>query len=490
MKKSHTSQVLESSIKLLSGQIGANIFLIGFGIYFAHVLELTDMAVLAVFELIGGVYFIISCFGINNTLIKEIPGLIEKGNEEIVKDYFMATLQIQSISLLLIFFVSLFFYRGISILFYKSVLPFLTLLIIFLSAIFQSLGMSMNSMLRAKQSFGQLSIVKLTVQIVSRILSILLFFVMDINGILIGFLLGKILGFIMYCYFLKDFIAIRKPSYILIKELIVYSLPFYGAGWLRYSIMNADKYFISFFFQPEQLALYHVANKIIGYIVKFMDSVANPITSKLAQLSVYGKDKIEKILNKIISFYSLTYIPLLGLLIAFSNTIIKLYGGEKYLDASIILILLTIGLIFAPFSGIIEIFVFILGKPLDRLKIRLFSGLFSLFGAYILMLLFKVYGIALSNIFNWLVYLVVGFILLRKHMKIIIDYSNVFRTIIITLFLVFGGLLIQFKNCKFSYIIIYILLYLLSVFIYYIYFLKRNRLLFKDIIPKKILRII
>ena len=482
---SHTVQTLKNGLKVLTGQIGINIFSLGFGIYFAHVLALDEMAILAILFLVGGIFPVISSLGINDTLMKKIPGLIEEGKDHRVNEFFMSAIYIQIVIVVLLLCLSLVFHSWISTLFYKSVLPFNTMLIIILYAMTQSFILLMNAMIRAVQNFGQLSIIKIIEQISSRIFSIALFFVWHVNGLLLGLLLGSMVGFFMYCYYLRGYFKKLKPLFHQSKELIQYSFPYYCAAWLRFSIMYADRYFVSIFFHPEQLAIYHVANKITGYVITAMDAIANPITSKIAQLKIYGRERMESIYNKVFRYYSLLYIPLIGLIIAFARPIIELYGGTKYSDGAPILMILAAGLMLAPFSGLIETYVFILGKPIERLKIRFFSGIFSLLGAYVLMKMIGVNGLALSKLFVWGIYIVIGVILLKKFITVTIDKKTLYKTVGLCLPFVAGGVFIQYFLYSHIMVALYFLIFSLMLVFFYVNVLKRERGLWEELIPKK-----
>lgn len=484
---SHTVQTIKNGLKVLVGQFGISIFNVGFGIYFAHVLALKEMAILAVLMLVSGVFQNITALGTNDTLAKIIPGLIEEGKHKKANEYFIATLYIQLLCIILLGCLSFGIYKWISILFYKSILPFRTMTIIICFGLIQSLNMLMRIMIRAVQHFGQLSIVNVTTQISSRILSVVLFFIWHVNGLLLGMLLGNIIGFFVYCYFLRKYIKLTKPSFSFMREIVQYSFPYYGAAWVRFLVRNGDRYFVSIFFQPEQLAIYYIANKILGYAIVAMEAMANPITAKLAQLKVYGIERMESIYRKIFRFYSVLYIPLCGLLIAFARPILELYGGTKYSGAAPIMMLLSVSLILMAFSGLLETFVFILGKPIERFKIRIFSGVFSIFGAYILMKMLALNGLALSKVFTFGIYIIVGLILIKKYIKPSIDKRSFISTIIFSLPVVVGGVAIQFYYYKFYIIGVYFAITLSGLLLFYIYSFRNSEFkIFREIVPERL----
>jgi O-antigen/teichoic acid export membrane protein len=443
-----------------------------------------------VLALVGGIFPIISALGTNDTLGKIIPGLIEEGEGKRADEYFITTLYIQIIILALLAIFSFILNKTISILFYKSVLPFVTMAIIIFFGLLQSLMILMNTMIRSVQHFGKLSIVRVTTQISSRILSVILFFVWHVNGLLLGMLLGNLIGFFMYCYFLRKHFKIIKPSINFMREIVQYSFPYYGAALLRFSVMNADRYFVGIFFHPEQLAMYHIANKIIDYAILAMNSMADPITAKLAQLRIYGTERMESIHKKINKYYALVYIPLCGLIIAFARPILELYGGAKYNNAAPIMMLLALGLMLMPFSGLTETFVFILGKPIERFKIRLFSGVFSLLGAYGLMKMMGVNGLALSKVVSFGIYIIVGLVLLKKYMKPSIDKKNFYNVILFSFPIIVGGLVIQFFYYKLYISGIYFVLVLLGLLLFYIHSFRDSELgIFEEIIPVRFQKI-
>ena len=482
---SHSVQTVKNGLKVLSGQIGINIFSLAFGIYFAHVLALREMAILAILVLISGLLSVTASLGMNDTLVKKIPAFIEEGKLHEVKSYFSAILFVQMVVATLLVCLTLSFYKEISILFYKSILPFSTMAIILSYAYVRGLLLIMDAMIRGVQRFGRLSTARVVEQVSSRLMSIALFFVWHVNGLLLGMLVGSIVCFLLYCYFLKEFIEFSKPSIKKMKEIISYSFPYYGAAWLRFSIMQSDRYFVSIFFQPDQLAVYHVATKIIEYFIQFIDALSAPITSKIAQLKVYGKERMESIFVKTIKYYFLLYIPVIGLLIAFARPAIELYGGAKYSNGFLIMIILAVGLMLAPFSSLIEAFIFILGEPLERLKIRFLSGVFSIIGTYELMKMLSVNGLALSKLFVWGIYIVVGAVLLRKFIVVRIDIKTLFKTIGLCLPIVAIGIVIQFFMYSYLTVALYFLIFISIVGFFYINVLKSDRGLLEVLTTKR-----
>lgn len=471
---SHTAHTIKNGLKMLTGQLGINIFSIFFGIYFAHVLALKEMAILAVLLLIGGIFPVFSSFGMLDTLGRKIPGFIERGEKKRANKYFITVLYIQTLTALLFIALSLNFLERISLLLYKSVMPFETVGIIICYAFMQNLMLLMNTMLRALQHFGRLSVVKVSEQISARILSLVLFFVFGVNGVLLGMLLGSIIGFFMYCYYLKSHFRFIKPSFRFIKGLMQYSFPYYIAAWLRFSVMHADKYFVGIFFQPELLAVYYVSHKIIDFVFTVMDSMANSITAKLAQLRVHGQERMESIFSKVFKYYSLIYIPFIGLMIAFARPIVELYGGIKYSNSFPILLILASGLMLAPFAGLLETFVYILGKPAERLKIRLFSGIFNVIGSYILMKLFGVNGIALSKLFVWVIYTLAGALILKKLLRISIDKDILLKVTKLFLPIILVGVFIQVFFYEIYLISIYFIVFILILVLFYVKIIKED----------------
>lgn len=480
---SHTVQTVKNSIKMLLGQIGVNLFSLGFGVYFAHALSLKEMAVLAVSVLISNLFPMIASLGMNDTLMKKIPALLEQGREDEAKKYFMSSLNVQIITTTFLVCLSLIFYKEISTIFYKSALPFSTMIIINSYAFMRSLILITNAMIRARQHFGRLATVRIVEQVLSRCASIGFFFIWQINGLLLGMLIGSFVSFFLQCYFLKDFVR-HKMSYIeTMNKIVRYSFPYYVASWLRFSLMQSDKYFVSIFFHPEQLAVYFVAGKIIELVTQVIDSIADPITSKVAQLKVYGVEKLESAFKKIFRYYSLLYIPLIGLIIGLARPCIELYGGKKYGDGANILMILALGLLLVPFSGIIDVFVFIMGKPVERFKIRLISGVFSLLGSLALMKIFGVKGLALSKLFIWGIYALVGALILKKFLRISIDKDILIKVTKLFFPIIMLGVIIQVFFYEIYLISIYFIVFLLMLGLFYVKIIKKEPELY-EFLPK------
>ena len=189
--------------------------------------------------------------------------------------------------------------------------------------------------------------------------------------------------------------------------------------------MNIDKYVIGLFLTPAHLATYFIASKLAEYLKQIIDALVNPIFPKIAEFKAENKERVENAFFKTFRYMTLLFIPLSmgGAILSYS--LLYLYGGIKYTDGTLILIILFISMIGYGYSGLFGMNIHIMGKPLEKFKKEFYGGALSLIFSFLFVYLLKDTGVALARLCAYWGSMLVGHFLLRKIMHLRYDFSMV-----------------------------------------------------------------
>jgi len=414
MQKASSHQVISSGLKLFSSQFLQNILLLGFGVYFAHVLSVEEMAVVSVFFLLTSLTPTFASMGLIDLLLWKLPVHLSNKEENeagsLIKTIFIIQFLISFIlSLLIIVFA-----KNISMIFLKTTEYSFQIQIIGLGAHIQTLMTFFDAVIRSLQQFGKLAKAKFVANVISRIVALILFFFVGFNGYLGGLVIGNVLTLIMLVYYSRHHLYLNATFSEDYKYLIRFSLPYYLSNITRYFLMNIDKYIIGLFLEPSYLATYFVASKIVEYLKQIIDSLINPIFPKIAEFKAGNIDRIENAFSKSFRYLTFLFVPLSVGGAALSYPILYLYGGARYTDGAIILAILFISMIGYTYTGLLGVNIHVMAKPMDKLNIDLAGGIINIILSFVFVYLLKDTGVAIAKLVAYFGSVLVGYFILRR----------------------------------------------------------------------------
>ncbi|MFX1512915.1 MAG: oligosaccharide flippase family protein [Promethearchaeota archaeon] len=142
-----------------------------------------------------------------------------------------------------------------------------------------------------------------------------------------------------------------KPS----RKLIIFSIPVFFLFLFRTSRNFIDRYLILLFFGEEELAVYHLVNRIAAMASEAILTLLIPFTPIMIKIGSTRPEKTQKALEGTIKMLVHFLVLVVPLLILSADLIIDIVLGEKYIshDASLILVFSSITLIFSTFNTLI-----------------------------------------------------------------------------------------------------------------------------------------
>lgn len=420
MAKKYAKQVMRSGAKLLSSQIFGSFISVGFTIFLARVLSKTDFATFAVFGILAGLIRMTVSLGLGTTCIQCAPALIAKGQNNEASA--MLKTSLLSHTILSAFFALLIFSFSttLSKMFLKTGDYDYIIQIMSLGILFSSLNDCLGLLAQTTQQFGKISIIRLIVNISSRVFSIGLYFALGLKGYVIGFTWTPIVGIIFYLFILRNYLFVKSTFHPWF-DLVKHSLPFYGRGFVRFGSMQFDQLIIGLFLQPAALSTYFIARKFSEYIFMMSSAVGEPILIKISELKNEGLDQSLIVFKKLSRYYSFLFVPICCGVAAISYPLLHLYGGYRYTDGTFILIILSLGMLMYVFRAVYGMNLFIHGKPKEVFKVDGVGALVNTVFALILIYFVEATGIALAKLLAFTASLFYVRHLLRKIMPVEFD---------------------------------------------------------------------
>ena len=234
--------------------------------------------------------------------------------------------------------------------------------------------------------------------------------------IIVPILLLMIFGFILTRKAFPDFFKSRFfVDKKLLKNISHYSI-FILATTIGGTILGyTDIVMLTYFSGLTAVALYSVAlptSRILIYFPRAIAGVLLPVTSELWAKKKFGM--IREGMESLYKYSIIIIVPLVFMMFSFSDLIIKVFFPLGYVEASLTLKILSIGMIFATLTGISVNFFAGIGKPQISSLIIYTSALFNLVANFILIPIFGIVGAAITTTLSHFIAMVMGLIKTRK----------------------------------------------------------------------------
>jgi len=479
-----SQKVFSDNLKVTSGQIILRVSSIGFLILYARVLTPFELSVLPIFTIIGGMSTLLFNFGLFPTLVREVPKILEKDREKAISLLHTSSLIITLGVAIFSVFTFLFASKIASIFFKESNFSnFIELM----SAGFFLMGVNQifNYNMTATSEFGKLTLKNIGSRLCQKILGIALFFLWGIKGLIIGFNLGIAIGIVMSIYFLRRYIFKRFRWYPL-KKLLKFSFPYYIESFLMYFRRQGDQLIVGAFLNPADLSAYYIAARLFDNLNLFKESISQTIAPALAKVSDSEPKRMKKSFRKINTLLSYFAIPLCFLAASLSFAFVNLVGGKKYFNAAIPAAILCFVMLLYFLIIPLNRCVFILGKPIERLKITAVQSFSMLLFLFLLIRDFGISGVAFSRLVAMILTMIYAYFALRKLMLIRLDIVAIGNSLFASVVM---ASIISFAQIIFYKLYLIPLYAFIGISIFFLLFIKtlRNEDLeiIKDVLPMR-----
>ena len=334
--------VAKNTFWLFFGQISGRFLRTGLIIYAARVLGPSSWGAFSYVMTLVAFMTIFSDMGMGAIVTRE-----SSKNPEFSKKYFSTAFCLKLVLLLIGTLLLIFGAPYITnIPEAKALMPLVTLILFFDSL--RNFGFVIS---RAKEKMQLEAINEIITNFIITVLGLLfLYFVPTSQSLILAYILGVIIGFIIILLMLKDhfYSSLINFDGALIKPILNDSLPFALASFLGAIMINTDLIMIGWMRSANEVGFYSAAQKPVQFFYGMASLFAVSIFPALTKTLKDSIEKGGKILEKAVSMSLLVAIPLSLGGIILADQIINLLFGSQYLasTSSFQILMLTILIIF------------------------------------------------------------------------------------------------------------------------------------------------
>ncbi len=197
---------------------------------------------------------------------------------------------------------------------------------------------------------------------------------LGVVGAAIGYLVGAIfLVIIITLLLFRSFPILSTKTHInkdLTKKLILFSFPVFLTGVAGTILGYTDTIIITFFLSVKEVGFYQVAlptSQLLWVLTSSLSVIMLPIVSEMwAKKDTKSLSNITSLLTK---YLFIITIPIVIVIVAFPDAIIRILFGNDFLPASQALQILALSSLFYPIFSLVSTSIVAIGKPMTNTKI-------------------------------------------------------------------------------------------------------------------------
>ena len=254
---------------------------------------------------------------------------------------------------------------------------------------------------------------------------------------------GNMFLLILTWFFTKKFTPIRYQfDFKYWQEITIKALPYGIALVLNTLYFRMDTILLSLMKDLDEIGMYGVAMRMLDVLViipvYFMNSVLPVMTRYLEEKNA----KIMKLIQYSFDFLVAMGIPIVAGIFVLSKKIIQLVSSEEFVSgnvfeygADLALTILIFALLFSFINSLFGFTLVAIGKQVKLLWINLFCVIFNLISNLIVIPFYGFRGAALTSVLSELFILIATFWVVKKILKIQLQFSNTLKIIFSGLFM-------------------------------------------------------
>lgn len=370
--RARAASVATSAASLAGSRIAVALLALVFLAISARILSVEEMAAFAVYNIFTGLISVVGSLGLLAGAVRSLPGLTASGRDAEASAVARLATKVQLFAGGAWTAVLVLTAGPIAAWILEAPERAGNVRLSAVAALCFGLYEASQLLLNGLQRYERLASNYVVTALAQRALSLALFFLMGFPGYLAGFALGSLVGVAYAAPAIAGVMRARPetpPGWA--ASQIRYCMPFYADGYLRYLYMQADQVIVGVALNPTALAIYFIAKRCLQYSQLFVQSLLDPIGTRAAAMRETQPESIARFFARSRHMFLCLLIPVSIFLAAGSPLLLAIIGGERYAAAEIPLALLFLTMIpFALFSHL-ALFVFVLGRPRDRLATNL-----------------------------------------------------------------------------------------------------------------------
>ncbi|HKY32612.1 MAG TPA: lipopolysaccharide biosynthesis protein [Candidatus Polarisedimenticolia bacterium] len=370
--------VSRSAASLLTSRLAVACIALAFLGVSTRLLTLREMAVFAVYNIACGLLTVVCSLGMLASCVKQVPALRAAGRQGEAARLVRLSAAIYAAGAAAATGAAWAAAEPLGRLFLKEEGAAPQVRAAAAAALCFGLYEAVQLLLGSLQRFARQSRDNVLAALAQRILSLALFFPFGLHGYLAGFALGSLGGALSGWSVIRSFLREHRGGASPrggTREAVAYAAPLYADGYLRYLSMHADQLLVGIVLPPAALSIYFVAKRCLQYGQMLVSSLIDPLAGRAAEMSAADPRGVARLFDASLRGVVLLFLPLSVLLACSAPFLLHVIGGEPYAFGATALGLLLLSLpLFAVFSHLAA-FVYILGRPRDRLAGNLAASL-------------------------------------------------------------------------------------------------------------------
>jgi len=421
-----------SIAQLWFASLGVKIISIPLLAFYARYLTKQELSLIPVYLMIGHMSVLLFNFGILPVFVKLIPSKLDSDYEEARSLIFTGSL-ILLVGCLISCIGVYIFSESISIsIFHESI--YATLIrIMSIGFFFLGVKKILLQILWCTSRFGKMSIITISQTSLKAVLTVALYLLKGIEGLVLGLVLTDIITAAMALYYMRDVLFKGMPRFYSLKKLAKVSMPFYLESYLMYFRAQGDQWIVTAFLGPSSLAIYYIAKRLYGMVLTMFESFDKVITASLSRKR-HNKNAFEDKVSELFPLISYIIFPFIFTLIGLTPFLIDLIAGQKYLEAVFpAIFLFTTILINFFWRPTIGRPIFILRPSMNRFKLTLIESVLLLVSLLLFTRPFGVTGVASARLVACAITGIYAFFVIKKSIRIKIPIKEVTTSLVASL---------------------------------------------------------
>ena len=240
----------------------------------------------------------------------------------------------------------------------------------------------------------------------------------------------------------KVFPAFFESKFVLDKKMLkdvskysIFVTETTAAGLILY---YTDILALTYFADLKSVGLYSVAlptARVLIYFTRALGGVVLPLTAELwvKEKKVLLKDGIELLYK----YSFIAIVPIVFVMVAFSDLIISVFYGKNYLEASMSMKILSVGMMFTIFNGVNISFFSGIGKPKIGAIINYTAAVFNFVLNILLIPYLGILGAAMATTISYFAMMITGLYYTRRYINLTFPVMVWVKTFAVGLFFVF-----------------------------------------------------
>ena len=391
--------------------------------------------------------------GTGDALVRYIPEFIAKKKHDKIKNAVIITIIVTIASMIVIGAGLLIFSGFLAQNYFKNsmAIPVLFLFIIMMFVL--NLKGILRWIYQAFQNMRLFSLIYLAENLFILVLLLCLFaFKKNIFMASYAYIFAYLLVLIIFSPLAFKTINFSKHKTILKKELfskiLRFGIPIMVSGIGGMIIVYTDTLVLTYFRSMQEVGIYNVVvptTMILQFFATSVATVAFPMTVELWARKKHAH--LESGLKMLYNYAFLLMIPVVLIFFSFSETILRLLFGERYVGGALTMQILLIGIVFLGLHSITSTMLGGIGKPAISTKILLEGALIN-FGLNLLIIpSLGIIGAAVSSLIAY-AYIALRCILKLKHfINVAIPWADWLKTLVAGLLML--GLIFLLKKLLF-----------------------------------------